>query len=167
MSATTPPGHPRPDILLGPAETETLLLAATRAPSLYNSQPWRFAVGPRHVELYTDASRQLRNADPTGRSLLVSCGAALFKLRVATEHLGFHPRVRVLPDEADPALVAVTDVGHRRPHPGGLAGYYPSIADRRTNRQPFTAQLIPSSAHSAPSRPGHIRRSATWGTPRV
>lgn len=146
MSATTPPGHPRPDILLGPDEAETLLLAATRAPSLYNSQPWGFAVGPRHVELYTEASRQLHSADPTGRSLLVSCGAALFNLRVAAEHLGFDPRVRVLPDDADPTLVAVAELGHRRPHPGGLAGYYPAIADRRTNRRPFTAQTIPSSA---------------------
>lgn len=85
--------HAGPDVLLGRAETQMLLRATTRAPSLHDAQPSGFAVGPRHVELYADASRQLRNADPTGRSLLVSCGCALFNLRVAAEHLGFHPRV--------------------------------------------------------------------------
>ena len=112
--------EPELDELLGPAETQTLLRAATRAPSLHNSQPWRFAVGPRHVELYVDAARQLRNADPAGRSLLISCGAALFNLRLASEHLGFHPRIRVLPDDAAPTLVAVATVDRRHPCPGAL-----------------------------------------------
>ncbi|MEO7980641.1 MAG: hypothetical protein ABI807_07100 [Sporichthyaceae bacterium] len=88
----------------------------------------RAVQGPRHVELYADASRQLPNADPTGRSLLVSCGSALFNLRVAAEHLGFHPRVRALPDDADPTLVAVTEVDHPHPRPSGLDGYHPAIS---------------------------------------
>ncbi|MDQ1668309.1 MAG: hypothetical protein QOE40_370 [Actinomycetota bacterium] len=38
--------EPDLDELLGPADAQTLLRAATRAPSLHNSPPWRLAVGP-------------------------------------------------------------------------------------------------------------------------
>jgi hypothetical protein len=147
--------EPDLDELFGPAETQTLLRAATRAPSLHNSQPWRFAVGPRHVELYVDAARQLRYADPAGRSLLISCGAALFNLRVAAEHLGFHPRVRVLPDDAAPTLVALATVDRHHPGPGALDDYYPAVSARRTNRRPFTGRLIPLSVRTALTHAAH------------
>jgi len=133
------------DDLIGPAETAILLRAATLAPSLHNTQPWAFAVGPRHVEVFADSSRQLRNSDPSGRSLLISCGAALFNLRVAAEHLGFHPRVQLLPDDDDPTLVAVVKVDHRHPQAGGLGGHYAAIPVRRTNRHPFRNRRIPAS----------------------
>lgn len=137
------------DSLLGPTETDILLRAATLAPSLHNSQPWAFAVGPRHVEVFADPSRQLRNTDPTGRSLLISCGAALFNLRIAAEHLGFHPRVRLLPAEADPTSVALLEVDHRHPKPAGLDRFYAALARRRTNRRPFRDRTIPHSVLAA------------------
>lgn len=115
-----------------------------RAPSLHNSQPWAFAVGARHIELYADASRQLPHADPSGRSLLISCGAALFNLRVAAGHLGMHPRVRVLPDPDDPTLVALVQVDHRHPQPASLGTYFPAVWDRRTNRLPFQDRRVPA-----------------------
>lgn len=131
--------------LLDRATLDTLLRAATRAPSLHNSQPWAFAVEPARIELYADPSRQLKHADPSGRSLLLSCGAALFNLRVAAEHLGFHPRVRVLPDPARPILVARLDVDHRHRGTSGLGRYYPAIRARRTNRRPFHDRRMPAS----------------------
>lgn len=150
MSTATPP-HQAPVAAepLSASETEGLLRAATLAPSLHNSQPWAFAFGPDHVEVYADASRQLRNADPTGRSLLISCGAAVFNLRVASEHLGFHPQVRLNPDPTDPTLVAVARLGHQRARPGPLDRYYPAIALRRTNRLPFRNQNLPYSVLAA------------------
>ena len=80
------------------ADERVLLAAATAAPSLHNSQPWLFEIEDGQVRVYANPSRHLTRSDPTGRSLLISCGAALFNLRVAAEHLGFHPRVHVLPD---------------------------------------------------------------------
>ena len=62
---------------------QTLLAAATAAPSLHNTQPWRFHIEDTVVQLWADATRQLRQADPSGRALHVSCGAALLNLRVA------------------------------------------------------------------------------------
>lgn len=130
--------------LLDAHEGDLLLRAGGRAPSLHNSQPWAFAVGERHLELYADPSRQLPRSDPTGRALMLSCGAALFNLRVAAEHFGLHPRVRLLPDKEAPTLVAVLDLDHRHSRPGGLGGYYRSLWLRRTNRRPFRDRPLPS-----------------------
>jgi nitroreductase len=120
-----------------------LLAAATSAPSLHNTQPWSFEIDNDRVRVYADPSRQLPRSDPAGRALLISCGAALFNLRVAAEHLRYHPRVRLLPDPTDRTLVASVSLGSRRPHVGGLAMYYKAIAARRTNRLPFRNRSIP------------------------
>lgn len=131
-----------PAVLFDEVTSRALLEAATAAPSIHNSQPWQFSVAPRRIELYADARRHLRVADADGRSLLISCGAALFNLRVALEHLGFHPRVRLLPSE-DPTLVASVSVDHRHSRPGLLEVLYPAIWLRRTNRHPFLSKPIP------------------------
>lgn len=137
-----------PSTLIDAGVERLLLEAATAAPSVHNSQPWQFAVSPRRVELYADAARQLRFADASGRSLLISCGAALFNLRVAADHLGFHPRVRLMPSSADPTLVATVDVDHRHGRPGLLDELYVAIWSRRTNRFPFWQRQIPRSVLS-------------------
>lgn len=128
-------------------EDERLLLtAASSAPSLHNSQPWSFEIDNGQFAVYADPSRQLSRSDPAGRSLLISCGAALFNVRVAAEHLGYHPRVRLLPDAANQMLVAGVSLGRRQPYVGGLAVYYEAISARRTNRLPFHNRSIPHSA---------------------
>ena len=43
-----------------------LIELAARAPSVHNTQPWRFTVTGQAIELYADASRQLLE-DPAGR----------------------------------------------------------------------------------------------------
>ena len=128
-------------------DERVLLTAATSAPSLHNSQPWSFDLHDDRLTIYADPSRQLTRTDPAGRSLLISCGAALFNARVAAEHLGFHPRVRLLPDADDQTLVATVRFGRRQVHVAGLAGYFRAVAAaRRTNRLPFHDRSIPHAA---------------------
>ena len=127
-------------------DERVLLTAATSAPSLHNSQPWSFDLHDDRLTIYADPSRQLTRTDPAGRSLLISCGAALFNVRVAAEHLGFHPRVRLLPDADDQTLVASIRFGRRQVHVAGLAGYYRAVEARRTNRLPFHDRSIPHAA---------------------
>ena len=59
------------------------LALAAAAPSVRNSQPWRWEVGRDAVHLHADLARWLPAADPMGRDLVMSCGAALHHARVA------------------------------------------------------------------------------------
>ena len=79
---------------------------AVWAPSVHNTQPWRFTADGQQVSLYADAGRGLPVADPDGREMMISCGAALFNVRLALRSLGYVPATRVLPDPGQPALVA-------------------------------------------------------------
>jgi hypothetical protein len=82
--------------------------AAVWAPSIHNTQPWRFSthMHGHEISLYADSSRQLKVADPSGREMMISCGAALFTARLALRSLGRIPETSVLPDPARPMLVA-------------------------------------------------------------
>ncbi|MEU4749761.1 nitroreductase, partial [Micromonospora tulbaghiae] len=46
------------------------------APSVFNTQPWRWRVTTDALELRADPDRQLAHTDPDGRLLMLSCGAA-------------------------------------------------------------------------------------------
>src|SRR5215472_15330294 len=94
-----------------------LIAVATRAPSVHNTQPWRFRVSPEVVELWTDPRRKLR-ADPSGREMLISCGAALFGLRLAIRSLGYLPVTELLPDPAQLRLMARVRTGGPRRRTG-------------------------------------------------
>ena len=91
--AAPPPGPAATPIPVG--QVEWLLATASRAPSIHNTQPWRFRVGEYAIELYADPGRKLR-MDPLGREMLISCGAALFGLRLAVRSLGYLPIVELL-----------------------------------------------------------------------
>src|ERR1700746_3286438 len=80
---------------------------AVWAPSVHNTQPWRFTAdgGPR-ISLHADAGRRLALGGPGAREMMISCGAALFTVRLALRALGYIPETTVLPDPAQPALVA-------------------------------------------------------------
>ena len=82
-----------------------LIATAARAPSIHNSQPWRFRVDAEAVELWADPARKTRD-DAIGREMLISCGAALFGLRLAVRSLGYLPVVDLLPDPAQLRLLA-------------------------------------------------------------
>ncbi|MFI9366882.1 Acg family FMN-binding oxidoreductase [Kitasatospora sp. NPDC053057] len=123
------------------------LLTATAgaAPSLHNSQPWRFrpAPGLRAIRVYGDEQRAVPVTDPFGRALHISVGAAVFNLRVAAGRLGRDAQVRLLPDSADPHLLAEIDLSQPAPrHPFGHR-LYPAIQQRHSSRQPFANRDVP------------------------
>jgi hypothetical protein len=90
-----------------PAEIARYVVGeAVWAPSVHNTQPWWFSAGSGGLSLYADPARQLAAADPDGREMLISCGAALFTARLALRAAGYVPRAQILPDPARPLLVA-------------------------------------------------------------
>ena len=70
-----------------------LVGAAVMAPSSHNSQPWIFRVRGRCIGVIADRTRALPANDPDDRELTLSCGCALFNMRVAAAHAGLGTRV--------------------------------------------------------------------------
>jgi nitroreductase len=86
--------------------TRAIVESATRAPSIHNTQPWRFVSRADTVEVWTDPTRGLKVLDPTGRGRLISCGAALVQARLAAAAAGYAATVTLLPDPAEPNHLA-------------------------------------------------------------
>jgi hypothetical protein len=123
---------------LTPEEIAAYLVgAAVWAPSLHNSQPWWFSVAGQEISLYADAGRQLGVADPRGREMLISCGAALFTTRLALRSLGYVPETTVLPDPARPLLVARVGWQQRAAAAGFEQRLLSQVPLRRTHRGGF------------------------------
>jgi nitroreductase len=121
-----------------------VVLAAGSAPSLHNTQPWRFSVIDDHLLLRADYDRALWVSDPAGRALYISCGAALFSARVALRALRYEPRVRQLPHPEYPLTVlAVIDAATGQPPTTAERELYEALWNRRTNRGPFSDERVP------------------------
>ena len=125
------------------AQAGYLIEVAGRAPSLHNTQPWRFTVDGEAIELYADASRQLR-VDPDGREMVISCGAALYGLRLAVRSLGYVPEVELLPGLVGPRLLARVRPGRPAPMTPDERKLLYAVPHRHTHRGPFELDPLPA-----------------------
>ncbi|MCY2958876.1 MAG: nitroreductase [Planctomycetota bacterium] len=115
---------------------------ALLAPSTHNAQPWLFRIRAGAIELQADRSRGLAVSDPFDRELSISCGAALFNLRIALQRFGFQVEVEVVPRADDPDLLArVTVVGRARPAAESRL-LFQAIPRRHTNRGSFDSRPV-------------------------
>jgi nitroreductase len=123
----------------------SLVRDATAAPSMHNAQPWRFRyVAERGaILLFGDPGRAMTTADPQQRALHLGCGAALFNLRVAVAHAGREPDTVLLPDPAEPWLLAEVSTDRPVRPDDDLAALHPAIHRRHTSRFPFTDEDVP------------------------
>jgi nitroreductase len=116
---------------------------ASRAPSIHNSQPWRWVLGPRTIRLDADLRRWLPVTDVDRRDLVVSLGAALHHLRVALAAAGIGATVRRFPDPESPDHAAGVELSAAAP-PDADAGLAAAITRRRTDRRRFTDWEVPT-----------------------
>lgn len=130
-----------PDTLIDAEVLTQAVCLACRAPSLHNSQPWRWELAGSELRLFLDRDRVIHSTDKMGREALLSCGAVLDHLRVATAAAGWTADIDRFPNPNNrdhlasidfTAMEFVTD-GHRRRADAILA--------RRTDRLPFAAPV--------------------------
>jgi hypothetical protein len=117
------------------------VLAATKAPSIHNTQPWRFHIEDDRIQLMADFARQLDVLDPTRRQLFISCGAALHHLRVALRGRGYDTFVTPIPDDSIEHLVTVV-VRAGQPPSAPDRALAAAIEDRHSQRAPFAGRQV-------------------------
>jgi nitroreductase len=127
----------------------SLIDAATRAPSSHNSQPWLFIAEGDTIDVVADRTRALPVNDPFDRELTISCGAALFNLRVAAEAAGLTPRVAIESGDGDDqdllATVTLRAAASSSTDAPSLAELASTIPRRRTHRGPLRTDPLPTS----------------------
>ena len=126
-------------------DAETLrsaLSLATHAPSMHNSQPWRWRVGPDRLDLYADRGRHRPQTDPDNRGLLLSCGATLHHCTVALAALGWRATAHRLPDPRSPHHLASLTVEPQSPSDVDVM-LAAAITRRRTDRRTYSSWPVP------------------------
>ena len=120
------------------------LSLATRAPSVHNTQPWRWRVGSSSLHLYVDRSLHLPSTDPDGRDLILSCGIALHHCVVALAALGWQSRIHRLPNRDNPTHIAAVEVYRHSPSDVDVT-LAAAIPRRRTDRRRYSSWTVPDS----------------------
>lgn len=119
-----------------------LVGAAILAPSSHNSQPWIFRVRGRCIGVIADRTRALPANDPEDRELTLSCGCALFNMRVAAAHDGLGTRALGPSGTNDPDCVARLEIVPDIAPDTTLAAFHEALPRRRTYRKTFSARPV-------------------------
>ncbi|MFJ3921774.1 Acg family FMN-binding oxidoreductase [Streptomyces sp. NPDC090022] len=130
---------------LDPTVVTRIVGDAVSAPSMHNAQPWKFVFrSAGHViELHGDPDRALTRTDPDHRALHLGCAAALFNLRVSAAWHRHPVRVRLLPDDSEPWLLATAAIGEPAAEEHDLAALHDALGRRHTSRDPFSDEPVP------------------------
>ncbi len=113
------------------------VLLACRAPSVHNSQPWRWESEGAIVHLFLDRSRWVNNADRSGREAIISCGAVFDHLRVAMVAAGWQAHIKRFPNPNDRDHLATVEFSRLELVTDAQRNRAEAILQRRTDRLPF------------------------------
>ncbi|WP_051180041.1 Acg family FMN-binding oxidoreductase [Nocardia concava] len=125
--------------LPGDKAIEPAVRLAGRAPSLHNSQPWRWVFDGTALHLFSVRSRMLPATDHSGRQMLLSCGIALGHLRAALAAVGWRIRVVYFPNPTRHDQLATVEFEPARIVTDADVDRAAAIEVRYTDRLPFAA----------------------------
>jgi hypothetical protein len=127
------------------------VVAAGRAPSAYNTRPWRWQVSDGVLDLFLDTGPLSDRLDPGGRLATISCGAALHHARLTLAARGWRVTTARRPDVTDPAHLARLRIDGPAPVSPETAELARMIRLRHTDLRPITGRPI------SPAELGAIR----------
>ena len=78
-------------MILSRGQVEYIVGLAITAPSVLNTQPWRFFAHADAIDVLAVPARGLPIVDPAARETYISCGAAVFNLRLGIGELRRRP----------------------------------------------------------------------------
>ena len=165
-----------------------LLDPVQRAPSVHNTQPWYFRItADDRIDLCArfgdgagagfalDGAGRLPVSPALRRELIISCGAALYNLRLAIRVTGHDLAVWLLPRGPGPLVLASVEIvtGRTRRPTVTEQELYDAIPRRHTNRWPYDNRhpvptpVLVALQHAADKEQGRLRiltrrQARTW-----
>lgn len=122
-----------------------LLNYVSLTPAGQNTQAWSFKLNNKAIELYAERTRALPIFNLPERQLIISCGRALFNLRVALRHYGYQGKIVTLPDPSNTDLFARIHLGKFKQVSPDEQMLFEAIPKRQDNRQDYAEWTIPKS----------------------
>ncbi|MEU7875986.1 nitroreductase [Dactylosporangium sp. NPDC049140] len=134
--------HPTDALAIGHALTEAATTAGY-APSIHNTQPWRWRLAGHTLDLFTDRGRVLAVTDPGARLATLSCGVALHHARMSLAAQGWRVTTTRMPEPADPDHLGRLRIDGRTAAVDQLAALHlRAIPLRHTDRRPVTGEPV-------------------------
>jgi len=118
--------------------------AASHAPSIHDTQPWRWLPASDTIDLYLDRGRVLTGTDPDARLATMSCGAALHLARTVLAAQSWRVTVARMPDAADQEHLARLRVYAAAPPDPTAVRQAGTMLARHTDRRPVTGAPVGS-----------------------
>jgi hypothetical protein len=109
---------------------------AVKAPSGHNTQPWKFRINEKTIEIAPDFLRSLPIVDGNNRELYISLGCALENLCVTARHVGYDYEIVSQNDQGITIDLVKTASGITN-------SLFLAIEKRQTNRSIYKSRKIP------------------------
>src|SRR5262245_25338114 len=143
------------------AHMREMVRYATLAANGHNTQPWKFVIKDKLIEIHPDYTRRLPVVDPQDRELWISLGCALENLLLATRAAGYAAEVNY-PDVVDFIRIRLAA---DTPQPSPL---FDAIPLRQNIRSEYDGQRVKShdldQVQASPLEPGVVLRFVTTRT---
>ncbi len=113
---------------------------AIKAPSVHNSQPWKFKLEENSITIFPDYERILPVADRDNRELFISLGCALENLIIAAGYFGYHTEIEMrMEDPLKESIRVEFSSGNNQ----NYEKLFKNIEIRQSTRSKYNKALIP------------------------